>query len=463
MYSTLLLIFVAVSTCIALQNWRLGLLLCVVAGVLQDPIRKVTPGTPIYLTLTFAPIYAAMFVNLWTTQRVLPHFFQYYPRSATMAQLVFFVLLLSSVQTLSYGLQAGQAVVLGLSFYVGWIPALLLGFYYLRRDYRELERPLMVFGALISLMLLGTLLEYAGVKFAAPWLGTVAYTGEWRRWYSDTGWVAMMSGFYRSPEIMAWHAALLVILSVYLLVRRPGWAALWVPQASWGLVCVLLSGRRKMFIMVLIFAFALALLSEGRRRIGILFYLLLAGVVLTFASSYFVDAGYLRSAESGLSVANKRVSSQAVTGPLWLLTVIGPFGYGVGTRTQGTQHLDIEFDVPTIEGGVEKVMVELGIVGTIVMLAFVVFLVRIVLLSFRRAWASNMDSTPIAALAGFLIANALAYLVAFQVFGDPFIGFLLGFSGGLLLSASRLVAQQRRSPPAAVQTSLASSRSPAPV
>ena len=79
---------------------------------------------------------------------------------------------------------------------------------------------------------------------------------------------------------------------------------------------------------------------------------------------------------------------------------------------------------------------------------------RIGLLSFKRAWASRMDSTPIAALAAFLLANALTYLVAFQVYGDPYLGFLLGFAGGLLLSASRLVAQRQaapaaRTPPAA--------------
>jgi hypothetical protein len=448
MYSTILLIFVAISAVVALQNWRLGLLLCVVVGVLQDPVRKVTPGTPIYLTLAFVPIYAAMFLNLWTTHPVLPSFFRHYPRSETVAMLVLLALLVSSVQTLSYGLQAWQAVALGLGFYVGWIPALFLGFFYLRRDYRELDRPLIVFGALTSLMLGGTLLEYFGVRFPVPLLGMVATVGEQRRWFNDTEWVSMLSGFYRSPEIMAWHAATLVIVSVYLLVRRPSWAALWVPQAAWGLIAVFLGGRRKMFILILVFAGLFALLAEGRRRVGIVFYLLLAGVVLAFASSYFVDSRYLDTAGTGFRVFEKRVSSQTVTGPLWLVGVVGPFGYGVGTRTQGTQHLDTDFDkiVPVVEGGFEKVMVELGIVGTVVMLVFVVFLVRIILLSFKRTWASRMDSTPVAGLAAFLLANALTYLVAFQVYGDPFLGFLLGFSSGLLLSASRLVAQGQTAP-----------------
>ncbi len=459
MYSTLLLVIVAASSLLALQNWRLGLLCCFIVGVLQDPVRKVTPNTPIYLTLAFLPIYVAMFVNLWTTRPVLPIFFHHYPRAAGISLLVLLSLTVSSVQTLSYGLNAWQAVVLGLSFYVGWVPALFLGFFYLNRDYCELDKPLMVFGAVTSVMLVGTLLEYVGFRFSAPLLGMVAYTGEWRRWFSDTESVAMMSGFYRSPEIMAWHAATLVIVSVYLLVRRPAWASVWIPQAAWGMICVLLSGRRKMFIMILVFAGLFALLAEGRRRVGIIFYLLLAGVAIAFVSSYFVNERYLDSAESGFTSVNKRVSGQTITGPLWLLTKVGPFGYGVGTKTQGTQHLQIDFDTPLIEGGFEKVLVELGLVGTAVMIAFVVFLVRIGVLSFRRVWTSRIDSTPVAALAGFLIANALTYLVAFQVYGDPFIGFLLGFSGGLLLSASRLVAYQERSQPAAVTAVRPSPRS----
>jgi hypothetical protein len=60
------------------------------------------------------------------------------------------------------------------------------------------------------------------------------------------------------------------------------------------------------------------------------------------------------------------------------------------------------------------------------------------MLAFRRVWAARMDSTPLAALAAFLLANVMAYLVAFQVYGDPLIVFFLGFGLGLVLSASRL-------------------------
>jgi hypothetical protein len=257
----------------------------------------------------------------------------------------------------------------------------------------------------------------------------------------------MMSGFYRAPEIMAWHAATLVIISIYLLVRRPAFAAYWVAQAAWGLGCVFLGGRRKMFFIIVIFAGLLLLLSESRRRGGVLFYLLFASAVVVFASVLFVDTRYLETAESGLTAADKRITGHAVSGPAWLFGIVGPFGYGVGTKSQGTQHLTGELGkVPAVEGGFEKVLVELGIVGTVVLLLFGASMVRLVVLAFRRVWAAQMDSTPLAALAAFLLANSMAYLVAFQVYGDPLIGFFLGFALGLVLSASRLARQQEAAP-----------------
>src|SRR5579859_5745889 len=193
MYSVGLLALVAVACLIALQNWRIGLLLCVVVGLLQDPIRKVSPGTPAYLVMAFVPVYVAMFVALLNERPVLRDFFRHYPRAVLVAQLFIFCIAFSCLQTFSYASkgmsalpQVLSAILVGLTFYVGWIPAFFLGFYFLRESYRELERPLIVFGALTALMLVGVPLEYLGVKFSEPWLGMVASTVEWRRWYSET-------------------------------------------------------------------------------------------------------------------------------------------------------------------------------------------------------------------------------------------------------------------------------------
>ena len=55
------------------------------------------------------------------------------------------------------------------------------------------------------------------------------------------------------------------------------------------------------------------------------------------------------------------MTTHAYTGPLWLLGVVGPFGYGAGTKTQGAQHLSASIDTPLVEGGLETGLVELGI------------------------------------------------------------------------------------------------------
>ncbi len=50
------------GTMLSFANWRVGVVLWMVIAVLQDPIRKVTPGTLVYLTVAaFLPVYAAAF------------------------------------------------------------------------------------------------------------------------------------------------------------------------------------------------------------------------------------------------------------------------------------------------------------------------------------------------------------------------------------------------------------------
>lgn len=444
MFAAGLWLFVAVACLVALHNWRWGLLLCVVAGLLQDPIRKVTPGTPGYFILASVPIYAAAGIHLMTAQPAIQRFFRHFPLTLFPTQLFLVALIASSVQTLGYGLSAAPLILLGGSFYVGWCPAVLLGFFLLRKDFAELDRPLTVVGALISLMLIGVFLEYAGVEAAAPWLGTVAMEQEWRRWTDNGQWIVMRSGFFRAPEIMGWHAATLVILSVYLLARRPAFALLWLAQAACGLACVALSGRRKMFILILLFSVLFALLTRGPQRRRILVYLVLAALAGGFGMTYAVDDDYVNATLSAFDSAGSRVSTHYYEGPLWLLGIVGPFGYGLGTKSQGAQHLAVSgVETPLVEGGFEKVLVELGIVGAAAALYFVATLFRLGYREFQRFRKERDHVVPEAALGAFILANVMAFLVAFQVYGDPLIGSLLGFSIGLVLSGKRLALQRQ--------------------
>jgi len=52
--------FLALSASIALVDWRRGWLMAIVCGVLQDPARKLTTGTPVVMSLSIVVVYAVV-------------------------------------------------------------------------------------------------------------------------------------------------------------------------------------------------------------------------------------------------------------------------------------------------------------------------------------------------------------------------------------------------------------------
>jgi hypothetical protein len=450
--AVLLLILVFVACVLTLRDWRSGLLSCVVIGLLQDPVRKITPGTPPYLLLAFMPVYLIMFLLLFSKRKVLATVRRYYPELITPASLCGIALLCSTAQTLSYGPQAVPMALLGNFSYAGGIPALMMGFFYFRRDYAALDKVLICFAALVAVMLIGVPLEYLGVRFSVPILGLINAREDWLRWYDNgttAGYVRMISGFHRSPEVMGWQAAVMAIIALFLITRRPRWLPLWLGLAAWGIVCVLLSGRRKMLIMILVFVIAYILMSKGWYRQWLLVVLLIACVLVVPLLGYFVQGDYLNAADSTRNTTGERLRNQLVEGPLYLLNVVGVIGYGVGTRTQGTQHIDLEVEVPPMEGGFEKILVELGLFGTAAFLYLAVALASCAWRCYNNTRLPPNDKVALGGLIAFLAANLAAFTVAFQIFGDPLVLTLVGFAAGFLLSAPRLELEQRAPVPRA--------------
>lgn len=437
-------LLVLVACVVAFQNWRLGLFLCILTGMLQDPIRKVTSESPAYLTLSFLPVYFALLASVWSQTRGTVPLLQYHRRLRIPVILVIMALLASSIQTLAHGLQAAPLALLGIFSYAGSLPAIFLGFYLVRRDCGELERPLVWLALLISLMLVGVPLEYFDVGFAAPVLKTVGFPGSWVRWHSAGKSIEMISGFYRAPEIMGWHALTLVVISIYLIVRSGTIYSPWVLTTLWGLSCVVLSGRRKMLVMAVIYVVVFLTATQGlrRSRMAVSVLIALAGLVLVLGRS--LDTRYIDTAESTLPDLSTRVVSEVVEGPTFLIPLVGPFGFGVGVRAQGMQHLmDLEIETPLMEGGFEKIMIELGIFGTFAFSWFLIVLARCLLDCFRISKELRSAETITAALLAFLTANVAGFATGFQVFGDPLIVVMSGLALGVLLSIPRLADRGR--------------------
>ena len=48
-----------------LSNWRYGLFACVLVAILQDPLRKLAPGEPVYYILLTGVVFGAAFLTAW--------------------------------------------------------------------------------------------------------------------------------------------------------------------------------------------------------------------------------------------------------------------------------------------------------------------------------------------------------------------------------------------------------------
>jgi hypothetical protein len=441
MIVTVFLALVALCAFYSLTNWRAGVYLWLMVAIIQDPIRKITPGTPVYLSITFAPVYLAAFLGMMQSKVRLRDFTRRFRLLDNSYKLLVLSVVSSLAIVLISGRQSPVRSFIGALTYVGGIPAVLMGYFFLRDGHRGLDRLLLCFAVFTGVMLIGVPLENSGFRFSRPWLGTIGMNGVWRRWYSNTEWVEMISGFHRSPEIMGWHAMMMVLVCIYLVLRKPKLNAVWITLMVWGSYAVFLSGRRKMLLMMIVFLVVLPLVSGLRSRRKILTYLVPAVLLVIPGIVWLVDETYLMSFSTGLEVAGAKVAEKGIEGPMWLLGIVGPFGYGVGTVTQGAQHFGEAIDVPLVEGGFEKMMVELGLIGALSALLFGWSVIWTAMTVVRSAAQKNAgDMTPPFCFA-LIMANLSAFLIAFQFLGDPFIATFVGFLYGVLLSTVRMTDQ----------------------
>lgn len=428
---------VAIGFLIAMRDWRAGLIAMVVVGLLQDPARKMVPGAPIIYTMAFAPIYLACLLGFFSQSRGSKNLLQWFPRLRTPAALFTLVIFFSLTQTFSYGPGAFIPGLIGAFSYFCIVPAILLGFFYPQRDSIEFDRVLLVYTLAVGAMLIGVVLDQAGFTEIIPGLRPMREGDLQLRW--TEGYVVhMYSGFFRSSEIMGWHAVTMTMLALYLALRQPRFMFLWLPLVGWGVYCVILSGRRKMFVALLAYLLALLYLERGRVRPRLLAISFLAGIVIVPAILTLVSEEHLVVARTGVEDIGERANITAVSGPLWLWREVGLFGFGVGTKTQGTQHFQMSIRTPLAEGGFEKVMIEVGLLGIAAFLALMIALGLCVWKCLAASIRAPDEVSLTGPLGAILVANLMMFTSSFQIFGDPMILVILGLFTGVVLSHERL-------------------------
>jgi hypothetical protein len=436
----LFMAFVILSMSVALVDWRRGWLLAVLCAVLQDPARKLTPGAPVAMTLSIILIYVVvLFGGQAALQSHLRQFGRRFSSIKLAVALLFIFLFLAAVNGLAtFGLENWRAPALALFIYCAPIPAVILGFAYLQRE-EQMYSFFRFFALITSAAMVGTVLEYLNVPWRA--LGTVAL-GENLRFLPGIE-IRMLSGFYRAPDIMGWHAATLTMIGIAMTLRagalRRSWP--WIIVMAWGFLNCMISGRRKAVYMVAVFALAFLIRYIRRLTVTQVTTFVIAGLALFVVVHKMGQDADASVYTRGTATTTTEVFQRLEGGMIQTISQFGLMGSGLGTATQGVYHV-----VSTTaaekqgwqEGGLGKLTMELGVPGLLAVLVFGLAMLSVMLRISGHPDVPGSSQFLRATLFGIVIANVVEFFASAQAYSDAGLTLITAFFVGCLLATALL-------------------------
>lgn len=449
----LFLSILGLAALVSLVDWRRGWLMAVVIGVLQDPIRKITPGTPPEMTFSILVVYfAILFGSQAMLQRQLRDFGRRFSAVSQAMLLVIICLFLAAVTGLvTFGLEYWKVPALSLFIYLAPLPAVLIGYAWMS-DEDALLRFFRFYSIVTSIAMIGCVCEYLG--FTWPVLGLVAQPGLYIRHLPGVQ-IPMLSGFYRAPDIMGWHAATLGSIGIGMVIRggmKPRtWP--WMLVALWGFINCLISGRRKAVYMLAVFALVLVWRYFKRLTTTQLASIVIAGMLMGVIVSRIASNERSSVYAKGTVTSREEVWIRLEGGLLDTFDQYGLMGAGLGSATQGVHHLTgKELNVGWQEGGLGKLAVELGLPGLAAVAFFSWVLARALL---RLSSAPDMPGSSQlirVILLAILISNIMNFMVSAQAYSDAVLilltAFFVGcFLGTATLTEKHLAAQKQEAAP----------------
>jgi hypothetical protein len=418
----------------------------ILLAAIQDPLRKLVPETPGWLALVTVPVFAAALLccflrvpKWWSAFRLG------YPSIARSMLVLALLCVPAAIIVLTYGPGGWQLALIGGFSYAVIFLAIIAGFHY-PRHLADMRKLLGWYCIVHGIALSGALLEY--LHWFPEWdaIGSRALGFLWVRRHAGYA-VDMIAGFYRSADVMGWHAAAVAMISLILAAtargrRRWGWGLV----GTLALVALLLCGRRKMVYMVPVFLFALAWIYWQAGRSG-KFLPILGLLLLPLGAAWLVgdklreESSNIRYYSESSSEALERLEVHGFSSLVATYRQTGFFGAGLGVATPGSGHIDVERPHAWQESGTSRVLVELGVPGAtgmfMVMAAIVLGLWRVTL----RQLNARTPAAPYAVgLLAFFLANVGSLVVSGQILADPFIAAFLGFLVGMNLSVARIKA-----------------------
>lgn len=451
----LVILVILVVGILCLLDLRLGMCLTLIAGFLQDPLRKVIPDAPVYYTAIVILLAAFTFIGATQSGAMRP--FRAIPEWNARLQgpIVLFVAVVT-LQSFAAFLYTGSIVLAGIGMlvYLAPFPALLLA-YSFAANIERVYTFFWIYVAACAVMVSGVYLSWLGVDWEI-----LKSVGEPLIVHSlDTGEILELpSGFLRSPEVAAWHAAsgACIVLMLGLSKGRKDTGLLTVVLVLFFVGAVVLTGRRKFLLEIAMFLPALwFLLWRFRMATGRILYLLfvlamvgvvamVTGVVETNTREAF-QAPLVRG-ENRFEEIFERVENVTFGAVPHIIDANGLLGSGAGTGSGGSQYFgggDERVGLAA-EGGMGKVLAEIGVPGVLAFLWLWFRFAGNVWRTLDRASKGEREAANLTmGMAAFLAATAIVFVSAHQVYSDPFILLLIGSCIGFILASHRFLEKGR--------------------
>ncbi|RBP49178.1 hypothetical protein DFR28_104104 [Arenicella xantha] len=418
-----------------------------IIGFLQDPVRKLIPGEPVYMTVMVGAIVVCALARLLITNRaIITEPFDRWNASLYAPVQVYLILI--AIQFVHSLVRYGQPIIplLGMIFYTAPLVAISIAYSQFDRfeRVRVLLRMYCAFGAIVGLTVV---LSFMGVESAL--FGEV---GEGLTIYDQGTILKAYAGLMRSSEVAGWHLGASACFLLILLTEKSNFKTVAVTAAVILLLltAIVLTGRRKMILQFVVFAalyFPFLRIYQRRAASGYFISVVVGGffAFILFLTLLPLLGGsqfelYLMRGSSVFGDATGRFEELGMGSLGWAINQFGVLGGGLGVAAQGAQHFGGALAHGAAEGGLGKIVSELGVVS----LALIAWLLYAMAMHVHKCLSliSQVlpDKLPFSVgVAVFAASNAPTFIVASQVFGDMFILLVIGLMVGFLFAIPKLV------------------------
>ena len=416
-------------------------------GFLQDPVRKLMAGEPVYMTVMVGTLVACAFTRLLVTNRnLITEPFERWSTSLYAPTQIY--LLLLALQFLHALIRYGQPMIpmLGLIFYAAPLVAISIAYSQFGR-FEEMRRFLKLHCFCSILVGLTVLLAFNGVDsnlFGEVGSGLTIY---------DQGTILKAhSGLMRSSEIAGWHMGASACFLLILLADKNNLRSIVIASVVilFLLTAIILTGRRKMIFQLMMFGvlyFPFLRLYQKRAATGyfvsviagsaVAFLLLVVIAPLATGSQFEL---YLMRGSTVFGDATGRFEQLGIGSLGWAVSQFGLFGGGLGVAAQGAQHFGGLIADGVSEGGLGKIVSELGAISLLLIAWLLFVMARHVHRCLALVSEMLPEKLPFAVgIAVFAASNAPTFIVATQVFGDVFVLIIIGLMVGFIFAIPRLV------------------------